>query len=314
MGGGWVELEFPEIVTIDAVRWGRDREEKYRDRLAIEYTIAISTTTGDASASDGGWTIVATSRDRQPFAEGKEPTATFDHLPPAERAAAEALAAVRRALEEALPGDLRVLSKPELEAFERAFQADLSSAGPIFWMGTIVGFIVGMLIAYQIIYTDLSDQLPQYATLKGMGYGSFYLVRVVFQQAAFTAVAAYVPAVELDGDRVGADRSRRTAGSVESALTKLVGGFGPIAGDALAISAATGCAGITAEEAAALKAAAPTARRIAAGDLVGHGVEAAFPVSVALAAIALSAGQAREAVVTGAGHWRGEGAAHLVQA
>lgn len=104
------------------------------------------------------------------------------------------VAAVQRALREALPGDLRVLSKPELVAFERAFQADLSSAGPIFWMGTIVGFIVGMLISYQIIYTDLSDQLPQYATLKGMGYDNFYLVRVVFQQAAFTAVAAYIPA------------------------------------------------------------------------------------------------------------------------
>jgi putative ABC transport system permease protein len=104
------------------------------------------------------------------------------------------LAAVEAALRTALPGELRVLSKPELEAFERAFQADLSSAGPIFWMGTIVGFIVGMLISYQIIYTDLSDQLPQYATLKGMGYDSFYLVRVVFQQAAFAAVAAYIPA------------------------------------------------------------------------------------------------------------------------
>ena len=57
------------------------------------------------------------------------------------------------------------------------FQADLSSAGPIFWMGTVVGFVVGMLISYQIIYTDLSDQLPQYATLKGMGYGTGYLVR-----------------------------------------------------------------------------------------------------------------------------------------
>jgi putative ABC transport system permease protein len=101
---------------------------------------------------------------------------------------------VRQALGAALPRELRILSKPELEAFELAFQADLSSAGPIFWMGTIVGFIVGMLISYQIIYTDLSDQLPQYATLKGMGYGSFYLVRVVFQQAAFAAVAAYVPA------------------------------------------------------------------------------------------------------------------------
>ena len=104
------------------------------------------------------------------------------------------LGTVRQALGAALPKELRILSKPELEAFERAFQADLSSAGPIFWMGTIVGFIVGMLISYQIIYTDLSDQLPQYATLKGMGYGSFYLVCVVFQQAAFAAVAAYVPA------------------------------------------------------------------------------------------------------------------------
>jgi mono/diheme cytochrome c family protein len=99
MGGGWVELEFPEIVTIDAVRWGRDREEKYRDRLAIEYTIAVSTTGGEASAGDEGWSVVATSRDRQPFAEGKEPAAAFDHLPPAERSAAEVLAAERREIE-----------------------------------------------------------------------------------------------------------------------------------------------------------------------------------------------------------------------
>jgi putative ABC transport system permease protein len=94
----------------------------------------------------------------------------------------------------ALPAEVRVLSKPELVAFERNFQAELSSAGPIFWMGTIVGFVVGMLISYQIIYTELSDQLPQYATLKGMGYGTGYLTRVVFQQAALSAVAAYVPA------------------------------------------------------------------------------------------------------------------------
>ncbi|MGO4283824.1 beta-ketoacyl-ACP synthase, partial [Bosea sp. TAB14] len=112
----------------------------------------------------------------------------------------------------------------------------------------------------------------------------------------------------------GATRSRRAPGTVESALAGLVGGFGPLGADTLAVSAATGCAGITTEEANALAKAAPSAKRIAAGDLVGHSVEAAFPVSVALAAIALSAGQAKQAVVTGAGHWRGEGAAHLVQA
>ncbi|MBV9859024.1 MAG: ABC transporter, partial [Alphaproteobacteria bacterium] len=59
---------------------------------------------------------------------------------------------------------------------------------------TIVGFIVGMLISYQVIYTDLSEQLPQYATLKGMGYGNGYLVRIVLEQAALSALAGYLPA------------------------------------------------------------------------------------------------------------------------
>lgn len=102
--------------------------------------------------------------------------------------------AVEQALRAALPRELRVFSKQQLASFERDFQANLSSAGPIFWMGALVGFIVGMLISYQVIYTDLSDQLPQYATLKGMGYRTFYLVRVVFAQAALAALAAYVPA------------------------------------------------------------------------------------------------------------------------
>jgi len=142
------------------------------------------------------------------------------------------------------------------------------------------------------------------------GSASAFLVLESAERAAARGAKAYAKL-----SAAGADRSRRTTpGAVEAALTKLIDGFGAIGPDTLAISAATGCAGITGEEAAALKAAAPAARRIAVGDLVGHSVEAAFPVSVALAAIALSAGQAKEAIVTGAGHWRGEGAAHLVKA
>lgn len=101
---------------------------------------------------------------------------------------------VQRALAAALPPSLRVLTKAQLVAFERAFQSDLSSAGPIFWLGTLVGFVVGMLISYQIVYTDLTDHLPQYATLKGMGYDTGYLVRVVLIQASLSAVAGWLPA------------------------------------------------------------------------------------------------------------------------
>jgi len=103
--------------------------------------------------------------------------------------------AVQQAITAAVPAELAVLTKDQLLELERKFQADVSSAGPIFAMGTLVGFIVGMLIAYQIIYTDVAEQQPQYATMKAMGYRTRYLVQVVLEQATLSALAGWVPAV-----------------------------------------------------------------------------------------------------------------------
>lgn len=103
-------------------------------------------------------------------------------------------ATVQAALAKALPRTTTVLTKAQLIAFERAYQADVSSAGPIFAIGTVVGFVVGMLIAYQITYADIADQLPQYATLKAIGYRTRYLLRVVLGQAGLNALAGWVPA------------------------------------------------------------------------------------------------------------------------
>ena len=140
------------------------------------------------------------------------------------------------------------------------------------------------------------------------GSASAFLVLESAERAAARGAKAHARL-----SHAGATRSKRQPGTVEAALRGLIAGFEPMAPGALAISAATGAAGITAEEASAL-AALPQAKRVATGDLVGHSVEAAFPVSVALAAAAISAGQTAEAIVTGAGHWRGEGAARLVKA
>jgi putative ABC transport system permease protein len=102
---------------------------------------------------------------------------------------------VQQALRKALPATIAVFTKPELMEFERKFQAAVSSAGPIFAIGTIVGFVVGMLISYQVTYTDLTDQLPQYATLKAIGYRNGYLLRVVLEQAAFNALSGWISAL-----------------------------------------------------------------------------------------------------------------------
>jgi len=101
---------------------------------------------------------------------------------------------VQRALKQALPPGVAVLTKAELLALETAFQNSVSPVGPIFLLGTAIGFIVGMMISYQIIYTDLSDQLLQYATLKAIGYENGYLVHVVLAQAAFYAFVGFLPA------------------------------------------------------------------------------------------------------------------------
>jgi putative ABC transport system permease protein len=101
---------------------------------------------------------------------------------------------VARALQAALSSDIAVFTRAELLQFERNFQANVSSIGPIFAMGTIVGFIVGALISYLVVYTDLSDQLPQYATLKAMGYEAWYIVGVVVRQAALLALCGWASA------------------------------------------------------------------------------------------------------------------------
>jgi putative ABC transport system permease protein len=103
-------------------------------------------------------------------------------------------ATVQQAVAAAVPKAVAVLTKAQLLELERKFQADVSSAGPIFAMGTLVGFIVGMLISYQIIYTDVAEQQPQYATMKAMGYRTRYLIQVVLEQGALSALAGWVPA------------------------------------------------------------------------------------------------------------------------
>jgi putative ABC transport system permease protein len=102
---------------------------------------------------------------------------------------------VQRNLEEAFPAGISVRTKQQQLQLETTFQNSVSPVGPIFILGATIGFMVGMMISYQILYNDLSDQLPQYATLKAIGYESAYLIRVVLTQASIYALFGFAPAL-----------------------------------------------------------------------------------------------------------------------
>lgn len=92
-----------------------------------------------------------------------------------------------------LPNDVKVLSKQEFIEFEKAYWASSTAIGFIFTLGTIIAFVVGTVIVYQILYSEVSDHLPEYATLKAMGYTQTYLLLVVFQEALILATLGYMP-------------------------------------------------------------------------------------------------------------------------
>jgi putative ABC transport system permease protein len=101
---------------------------------------------------------------------------------------------VKNDMGQILPGNVHVLTRAEFLDVEAAFQANIAPIGPIFGLGTLIGFIVGIMITYQILFADLSDQLPQYATLKAMGYGKAYIVGSVLQQSLFYGLIGFIPA------------------------------------------------------------------------------------------------------------------------
>jgi putative ABC transport system permease protein len=91
------------------------------------------------------------------------------------------------------PKDVKVLSKEQFIEFERNYWQTGTSIGFIFTLGTVMGFIVGIVIVYQILYTDVADHLSEYATLKAMGYTDFYLLTVVFQEAIILSIVGFFP-------------------------------------------------------------------------------------------------------------------------
>jgi putative ABC transport system permease protein len=92
-----------------------------------------------------------------------------------------------------LPVGIQLMTHAQFVSYEQTYWAKRTPIGFIFNMGTFVGFLVGAVIVYQILYTDVSDHLKEYATLKAMGYTDRFLYGVVIREGLILALIGFVP-------------------------------------------------------------------------------------------------------------------------
>ena len=100
---------------------------------------------------------------------------------------------VQRNLKELYDGEIQVLTKDELIAQEQNYWNTSSSFGVVFGFGTFMGVIVGGVMVYQVLYTDVTDHLKEYATLKAMGFSNQFILGIVIQEAILLGVSSFIP-------------------------------------------------------------------------------------------------------------------------
>lgn len=114
------------------------------------------------------------------------------------RSGADATAA-QREFQDFLGREVLVLTPEEFVHLELSYWRTATPIGIVFSTGTIVGFLIGFIVVYQILYTDVTNHLPQFATLKAMGFSNGYLYRLVMSQSLYLALLGYIPGSLLAG-------------------------------------------------------------------------------------------------------------------
>jgi putative ABC transport system permease protein len=104
----------------------------------------------------------------------------------------EDLQAIQKKVQARLPSEVKVLTNQEFIRAEKDFW-DTHPAGTIFNFGVAMGFIVGVVIVYQVLYSDVNDHLAEYATLKAMGFSDKNLLGIVIQEGIILAVLGFIP-------------------------------------------------------------------------------------------------------------------------
>jgi putative ABC transport system permease protein len=192
-------LEVQDAVILDRLARGLAREEAaaIRPQSPLSFESQGRTLTAYATFAGGG----GFGGDGYMLASDQ----TFLSLFPARRSAApdHILLALRPGADVGLTVARlhKLISDPSLRirSFADAAQEDLRyqqtkrPTGIIFGFGVLIGVLVGLVIVYQVLSTDVADHLREYATFKAMGYGPRFFLGIVFEEALVLGIIGFVP-------------------------------------------------------------------------------------------------------------------------
>ena len=102
-------------------------------------------------------------------------------------------ARVAERLRGTLPADITLWSLDGFVAEEKRYLSERSPLAFIFLGTMLVAMIVGAVIVYQVLYTDVNDHIHEYATLKAIGIGDRFFLQLILQQATILMVCGFVP-------------------------------------------------------------------------------------------------------------------------
>jgi len=192
-------LEVQNAAIIDRLARGMTREETAAIRpqspLSFESEgrtlTAYATFAGGGGFGGDGYMLVSDQTFLSLFPQRR--SAAPDHILLRLRPGADVAAVVSRLQKLVSDPDLRIRSYGDAAQEELTYQQTKRPTGIIFGFGVLIGVLVGLVIVYQVLSTDVADHLREYATFKAMGYGPRFFMGIVLEEALILGVLGFLP-------------------------------------------------------------------------------------------------------------------------
>ena len=187
-------LEAPNTVGIDQSYFPDLGITKLGDRAEINgVNVEIATLTKRVRSFTTLPYVFTSIEEARRLTGAGQDQATYERVQLADGADLET---VRAEITARLP-DTEVITQDEFRKRSQAYWLFQTGAGAALIAGAVLGLIVGVVIVAQTLYASTKDHINEFATLRALGAGAGYIVKVILMQAVLSGLIGYLLGITL---------------------------------------------------------------------------------------------------------------------